>query len=389
MFTSYKEIIVWKNKVVGQSAVLEHFSHALASDSLSHALILSGASGYGGLPIALALAQALLCHQPESHDACGQCKSCHHVNQLKHPDLHMAFPVVGKDGQVRKNITSKDYMSDWREALLSNPYISLPEWVARISSKKANPDINVAECNEISQQLAMQSFAGDRRVQIIWMSQYLGNNANKLLKLIEEPPMGTFIILLCDDQDQLLRTVVSRCRVIDIKRIPDHELQQALQKEYQIEKNQAFEISFLSEGDMGMAIHHMHSGAEDLLQMTTTWLSACAKHDYQAMRSWSEDFAKYNSEEQRTIGLYTLRILREILHKNVLGTAHCRLRPQDLMALQEVPILLSIKYNVIEALHQYISQMLDGLNRNLLARMLMFDTCLSIDDVFSRTAAPD
>ncbi len=378
---------MWKNKIIGQLSVIEHLSQALESDSLSHALILSGESGYGGLPIALTLAQTLLCQSPIRNLACGNCKQCLHIDQLTHPDLHMAFPVVGKDGAVRKNITSKDYISEWRTALVDNPYISISEWVRTISSKKANPDINVTECNTISKQLALKAFSGDRKVQIIWMAQYLGNNANKLLKLIEEPPPGTFIILLCDHRDQLLRTVVSRCRVIDINRIQDEEMEAALIQNYSLDQEQAHQISFLAEGNMSKALDFLQSGSEDLMELSTTWISSCAEHDYSAMRSWSEQFSRYNLEEQRTIAFYTLRLFREILHLNVLGEAHCRLRAQDISSIQKVPAIMKIKSKDIDAIHQQISTLIDGLSRNLLSRMVMFDTCLSIDGILNKRMA--
>jgi len=378
---------VWKNKIIGQASVLQHLSQAIESDSLSHALILSGESGYGGLPIALTLAQSLLCQSLVDNLACGNCKTCQHINQLTHPDLHMAFPVVGKEGAVRKNITSKDYIAEWRSALKMNPYINISEWVRTISSKKANPDINVTECNAISKQLAMKAFSGDRKVQIIWMAQYLGNNANKLLKLIEEPPPGTFIILLCDHRDQLLRTVVSRCRVIDINRIKDAEMEASLIQQFSLDEDQAHQITFLAEGDMSKAMEFMQSGSEDLLGLSTTWISACVDHDYLAIRSWSEEFSKYNVEEQRTIAFYTLRLLREILHLNVLGQEYCRLRTQDIESLKRIPAIMKIKSREIEAIHQVISTMIDSLSRNLLSRMVMFDTCLSIDGIFNKRIA--
>ncbi|MFT4566923.1 MAG: DNA polymerase-3 subunit delta' [Saprospiraceae bacterium] len=378
---------MWKNKIIGQSSVIKHLSQAMEADSLSHALILSGECGYGGLPIALTLAQTLLCQSPDDNMACGKCKSCMHIDQLTHPDLHMAFPVVGKEGAVRKNITSKDYIAEWRTALASNPYISISEWVRTISSKKANPDINVTECNAISKQLALKAFSGDRKVQIIWMAQYLGNNANKLLKLIEEPPPDTFIILLCDHRDQLLRTVVSRCRVIDINRIQDEEMEAALIQHYSLDQDQAHQISFLAEGNMSKALDFLQSGSEDLMELSTTWMSSCIQHDYNAMRSWSEQFSRYNLEEQRTIAFYTLRLLREILHLNVLGEDHCRLRAQDITSLKNIPAIMKIKSREIEAIHHQISTMIDGISRNLLSRMVMFNTCLSIDGILNKRIA--
>ncbi len=380
---------MWRDKIIGQDVVLQQLSHAIETDSLSHAIIFSGRSGYGGLPIALWLSQSLLCQSPVNGDACGTCKSCLHIDKLIHPDLHMAYPVVGKEGKVRKNITSKDYIEAWRKAVTQNPYLSVAEWVQQMSSKKANVDINVAECGAIAQSLAMKSFVGDRRVQIIWMSQYLGHNANKLLKLIEEPPPGTYILLLCDHTDQLLKTVVSRCRVIDIHRVDDDVVAGALRQNFDIEGNRARHISFLSEGDYGRALGMIVTDDTDLMDITLNWFKACQEHDYRAMRIWSEQFAKYNIEEQKTIANFLLGLLREVLHLNVLGEAHCRLGAEDIRTIQNIPLLMRLKSTQIEKIHASISELINGLERNILARMLMFQTCLQIDTILRRIKIVD
>lgn len=377
---------MWKDKIIGQQVILNQLFKALEHDQLSHALIISGLSGRGGLPLALSIAQQLLCSNSSGGMACGECRSCHQVDQLMHPDLHMAYPVVGKEGQVRKNITSTTYIAQWREAVIQNAYLSLQDWIQTISTKKAQADINATECNQIIQKLSMQAFVGDKKVQLIWMSQMLGKNGNKLLKLIEEPPEGTHFVLMCDHRDQLLKTVVSRCQVIEIPRIADEAIQQVLEKNYNLGEDQARQAAFIAEGDFRAALEVSYQGSEDLLSLSLEWMRACADHDYNEMRNWSEQFTRLSIEDQKAIAHFTLRMLREILHLNVLGQDFCRLIASDIDKIKRLPKLSRLKSTDIERIHSAVSSMLDGIYRNINARLMMFEACLDIDLIFSRQA---
>ena len=173
----------WKDKVIGQRSIIDQLTQQVADDHLSHAIILEGASGYGSLPIAFTLSQRVLCANPQGVNACDSCKQCLQVKGLTHPDLHLAFPVVKKEGTERKNTTSKDFIATWRQQVLDNPYMTYNEWIRSISKTSANGDINVKECNDIIQQLSLQSYGGGQKVQLIWIADELGSNGNKLLNL--------------------------------------------------------------------------------------------------------------------------------------------------------------------------------------------------------------
>lgn len=376
-----KQSLVWEERLVGQKEILNALRHGVKTDTLSHALIFNGATGYGALPLAITLAQDLLCQQPVDARACGSCNACTQSSQLIHPDLHMAYPVVGNASKERKSITSDTYRTQWRELIGESAYVSLSSWINHIKTKSAKSDINVAECNQIYQRLSMTSFSGTKRVQIIWMAEQLGNNGNRLLKLIEEPPQGTVIILICEDKSRVLNTIISRCRTFDLLRIKEQELIDTLVEKHSITQDKAKQVAFLSEGNYLTALGFLEVSHEGLQQGVRALIQAAFGRDYGEMKLWGLQFSKYNIEEQRALILYLLKLLRENLHLKVIGEEHTRLGSEDLSLMRSIPSFFNLRSAQIESIHHLISDVYDLLGRNVNARMLMFNACLKIDSV--------
>ena len=372
---------MWKDKVVGQQSIVATLRGAVKRDSLSHAIMLNGRVGYGGLPLALMLAQDILCVESKEGEACGSCKACHQVDELIHPDLHMAFPVVGIKGKLRKGITSDNFMNQWRSAVKKDCYLSLPQWVEEIKVDKANADINVQECNNIHHRLALASYSGNDRVQIIWMAEQLGSGGNKLLKLIEEPPEGTHIILVSEDKTLVLGTIISRCRTIDLTRIKEEEIVHDLCENHGLDQEKAGQISFLSEGDYARALDFINVPHEELRSSVRDFLTTSFSRDFYKMRSWTATFTKNDIQGQRAILYFYLKLLRELLHYKVIGEVHTRLPEEDLAFIKSQPQFLKLRSSQIESIHHHISDMVDKLNRNVSPRLLMFNTFLKIDSI--------
>ena len=185
------------------------------NDTVSHAKLFLGKSGYGGLPLALSFVQFLFCSNKTETDSCGTCPSCQKVQHFQHPDLHFSFPTVQSLAK-----TSDPLLSDWRSQLTESPYFSLNEWVKRIDEKERKPIISTDESQEILKKLSLKSFEGGFKVMIIWMAEEMNTScANKLLKILEEPTKDTVFILLAEQFEQLLPTIVSRTQTTRISRI--------------------------------------------------------------------------------------------------------------------------------------------------------------------------
>ncbi len=375
---------MWENHIIGQAKTMSSLVNSIESDTLSHALIIEGPSGYGGLPVALAVAQNLLC-SADGQKPCGACKSCQQVDNLIHPDLHFAFPVVGKESGKRMNITSKDFVSNWRSAILDNPYITYNEWIRLIAKNTSNGDINVKECNEIIQQLNMQAFSGDKKVQIIWIADRLGSNGNKLLKLIEEPPEGTFIILICDDLSTILQTVTSRCRTIRLPRIEEQDISSALVKYQSLDEDLAQQIAYICDGDFNLALEYAQLDQSNLMDLCIEWLELCHAFDLLRLRQWSTEFSKHNMEEQKAILNYSLKVLQSVLYHQIMGPEGIRLSASDKTRLLRSSSVLNLSHEDIDEISKKISRMIMLIERYVTSRMVMFEASMSIGRIFKKS----
>ena len=372
---------MWFNRVVGQDKVKKSVHDSIEQGLIPHALILEGRSGYGSLPLALAIAQSILCSEVESRIACGNCKSCQQIDGLIHPDLHLAFPVVKKEGVERKNTTSKDFLSTWRPLVVENPYLSFTDWIRNIARTSANADINVKECNDIIQALNMQSFSGSKKVQIIWFAEYLGSNGNKLLKLIEEPPEGTHIILISERRESLLQTIVSRCQVIQLPRIDENHIASHLSSIDDIDSDLALQISLLSDGDFGLALSYLQLQSNNLLGQCMDWIKMCFSGDFYQLRLWSADFGKYNQEEQKALLKYFLKILQSVVYAIAGNRGAIKMSEGDSQTIVEDAVLSDLEIEQVSRMSGVIGEMIDRINRFVPGRMVAFDGSLSIAEV--------
>ena len=380
---------MWADQVVGQNKIKQDLLQSVINDTLSHAIILEGAEGYGSLPLSLMLSQILFCTNLSSSGACNECKSCQQVRQLIHPDLHFAFPVVKKDGKDRKSTTAKDFLVEWRNQVTENPYITYNEWIRTIAKTTANGDINVKECSEIIQQLNYQSFSGGRKVQIIWMADHLGGNGNKLLKLIEEPPEHTFIILIASSLQSVLQTIISRCRTIKVHRISDEAIVSTLVSSFNLEESSAQQIAFLASGNFSQALTYVYMESDDMIQLILSWMSDCAQSNYQGLRQWSNEFGRMNSEEQKAILQFFIKLLQSILYYKVLGEQYLRLNQSDRQKVIAHPFITSLSLSEIEKISQLCAEMIRQIERYVPGRMVMFNGSLHILTLRSEKATAE
>ena len=205
--------------ITRQQAAAQQLRDAIDNNRMPHALLISGREGSGALTLALTAAQYILC---ENHTAdgepCERCPHCLQIHKLQHPDLHFAFPVVNRKGQSGDDsAVSLDYIAEWRDILLRRPDITYTDWVKFISDEGKNAQIYKAEASSIIRILSTKPYESDKRVMIIWLPEKINEIAsNKLLKIIEEPYPKTFFLLVSNDPDRVLGTILSRCQRLNI-----------------------------------------------------------------------------------------------------------------------------------------------------------------------------
>jgi len=300
--------------IPGQENIKNQLTKSIKNNMLSHAIILSGQEGYGGLPLALATASYLNCENPSENDSCGVCPSCNKSEKLIHPDIHFTFPTITDDNS--KTISCKSKIAEWREMIFENPYFSNLDWLNRIKAENKQGKIFMEECHQIIKNVSLTAFENKAKVQIIWSAEDMGNNANSLLKLIEEPSQHTFFIFLCKDINKMLGTIVSRSRLIQLSAFSHEDIIEKLSATENISKENLMEIAGLSSGNMHEAYRLINSGNVNYFEKMTNWLRACYMNDLIKVLDFSNELSDLGREKSKDFIKYTLRLIRESFLKS-------------------------------------------------------------------------
>jgi len=366
--------------IPGQQPLKDYFTKIITEDRVPHALLLTGGEGYGKLAIAWAVATFLQCKDRQATDACGICSSCKKAAQNIHPDIHYAFPVIKKDKLTRAETTSKDFIIEWRNFLGETPYGDLNEWLTTLGAPDKNANINVAECNHIIKNLGLMTYEGAYKIQIVWYSELLGKEGNRLLKLVEEPSDNTIIILIANNRTQVLNTLRSRCQIISVPPLDDTAMLEYINSQFDLSKEDSQELAFLSAGNLrkasflGNTVEMNYS--EDLLN----WLRAAYTGDPDKLVETSGDIAGKGRQEIVNFLEYGLHFFREYFL--YLGTGDdklMRLTPIEKEAATKLTKI--IDRNKIDHLQRLFEQSSGQVKRNLNLKSLIMHMSLEINSI--------
>jgi DNA polymerase III subunit delta' len=306
--------------VIGQTEVKGHLQEMVQNNRISHALLFLGKEGSGALPLALAFAQYIVCQQvksnPGSSDSCDICAPCTKARQLMHPDIHFSFPVIPKKAGDKP--VSTDYISEWREFIGQYPYGNVYDWLQFIGAENKQGNITAQECNDIMRRLMLKSFESEFKVLILWMPEYLGNEGNKLLKLIEEPPPNTLFMLVAENESLILPTILSRTQLVKIPVIHNNELASALVSRAGVTAEQAQQIAPLAEGNYREALQMIRHAEEDWQSLLREWLNAILKTGPIAQVKWVEEISKLGREKQKQFLRYFNHLLEQAIRTRIL-----------------------------------------------------------------------
>lgn len=304
--------------IIGQEHIKTHLQTSAENGRIPHAQLFVGKEGCGTLPMAIAYAQFLL-ELSSSNPEATRLKA----SKLQHPDLHFAFPVTTNDS-VKKHPVSDLFLEDWRAFLNEQPYGSLFNWLQFIGVENKQGLIGVDEAHDIVKKLKLKSYEGGFKVMIIWMAEKMNiAAANKLLKLIEEPPTKTIFLLVTENEDQIINTIKSRCQALHFPSLSEEVIAQTLIEREQVSENEASRIAHQAEGNYNKAVHILHQDSNDLQfdQWFITWIRAAfrAKGNaavIQDLVAWSDEIAKSGRETQKQFLTYCLQFFRQALLLN-------------------------------------------------------------------------
>ena len=299
------------SEVIGQKEVQERLVQMVKEERLPHAMMLCGPHGSGKMALAVAFACYLLGGK-RIEDATSEHPM---LAKLEHPDLHFTYPTIKLPSMSTDHKpVSDDFAREWHDLIMQGPYFTLDQWLTAIGAENQQAIITAGESDDLVRKLSLKSSQGGYKVSIIWLPERMNIEcANKLLKLIEEPPSQTVFLMVCEEPDKLLETIRSRVQRIDVKKIPDEDIRLALIERRGIDENSALRISRLANGSWLKALEALQAGSENeqFLDLFMMLMRLAYQRKVRDLRKWSETMASFGREKQKRFLLFFLRMLRE------------------------------------------------------------------------------
>lgn len=408
--------------VIGQVALKEQLVQLVQHNRLSHAIMFLGREGSGALPLAIAFAQYIMCDKvtgkkttaaPQNDlfaspslfgeepapapvpvveafnvaDSCGNCPACIKAAKFAHPDIHFSYPVVTKKSGDKP--ISADYIAEWRTFISKELYANSYDWLQFINAENKQGNITSRECEEILKTLSLKSFESGYKILIMWMPEALGKEGNKLLKLIEEPPADTLLILVAENDEQILPTILSRVQLIKVPLLQPADIQKALIDIEKVPAAQATKIAGLSEGNYHEALQQLQNADEDWETYLRDWLNSILKTGPVEQVKWIENIAKAGREKQKQFLRYFLHILELAVQLRTLGIENMSAYKNFGNAEGDSHIDFARRLNRLCAVEQLeaISTELDNatyyIERNANAKMLFHALTIKLYHIFS------
>lgn len=369
-------------EVIGQQAVKKRFIQSVLEERVSHAQLIFGPEGSGGLPLALAFAQFLTCEKPTESDSCGICPSCIKNQKMVHPDVHYSFPVA-----TVRDITkpkSTDFLEEFRQAVIDQPYLDLNDWFECLDTANKQGFMSVEESADILRKLHLKSYESPFKIVIQWMPEKMRTEAaNKLLKIIEEPPDKTIFFLVTENRDQIISTILSLTQLIKINHLSDDDIQQALIDRLQLLPAQARSLAHLADGNYHLAMQlSAHEPADKSFEeQFIEWMRLCFQplKSFDKLLPWFDVIAKSGRERQKQFLIGSIQTLRECIIANLAPTELLRLDDHQKKLLKDfMPFIHQ------QNMHEFINELNDAcyhIERNANPKILFLDLSFRLNKV--------
>jgi len=301
------------SSITGQEAIKDRLRKSVRENRVSHAQLFLGPEGSGKLALALAYAQYINCTKRSEEDSCGVCPSCLKYEKIIHPDLHFIYPVA-KTKEIDDKPLSRLFIHHWRTLVTDQKAVfNLQDWYQKIGLENKQGIINAEDCSEIIKTLSYKSYESEYKVMIIWMVEKLFHAAApKILKILEEPPDKTLFILIAEQQDLILPTILSRTQLVKFSRLSDEEIVQAVISRKGCLPEEASQVKYLADGNLNAALKILETGETDQanFEMFRTWMRLCFKPDIREIYKFTSDFTSLGREKQKSLLSYGLKVTR-------------------------------------------------------------------------------
>lgn len=367
------------SNIPGQAEIKQHLIQTVQNGRISHARLFMGPEGSGTLPLAIAYAQYINCTNRSDVDSCGQCDSCVKFEKLAHPDLHFVVPVATTK-KVTKEPTTDDFITEWREAFIHNPFLSIYDWMDKLDIENKQVAISKDESLKIIQKLNLRAYESEYKIMVVWLPEKMNAAAsNKLLKILEEPPDKTLFLLVCENADMILPTILSRTQLLKIKPIENSALASYLEFLHNVSPEQAKSIAFLAGGNYREAQRLLNHEVDENYTIFRLWMQRCYMGKIGELHAWVDDIAKAGRESQKSFLIYGLGIIRECIMLNYAGVETVKLSGDELEFVKNFARF--IQNDNGQRLMAEFNKAIEHIERNANPKVLFFDLSLTSSDL--------
>lgn len=372
------------SSVIGQDEAKARLRQLVDEERIPHALMFTGPEGCGKMAMALAFASFLLGERWDGKSLLtsqGQILNAETMlSKWSHPDLHFSFPVIKPKGAGSdRKMTSDDFAQEWRQMLSAGPYFSMDQWMTKMNAENQQAVIYEAESDRLAHKLNMKSSMGGNKVSVIWLPERMNLTcANKLLKLLEEPPLGTVFLLVCERPEQLLETIRSRVQRFEMHRIDDDSLQKALIEKRGLEENDARRIARTAAGNWMKALEELDADNENkvFFDLFVILMRKAYTKDVRELKKWSETVAAFGREKQKRLLAYMLRMVRENFMYNFHNPDLCYMTSQEEQFAKNFARFINER-NVIP-MQQRLQRMIRDIGQNANGKIQFFNMALEM-----------
>jgi DNA polymerase-3 subunit delta' len=290
-----------------------------AGNSFPHALLITGAEGTGGLPMALALAQYVFCENKTATDSCGKCPGCSKAGRLEHADLHFSFPSVSPKSGTKAN--SRLFMHEFREFVKQSPYGTTFDWLQHINAENKQGNITAEECREIIESLYLKSYEGGKKILIMWRPEYLGKEGNILLKLIEEPPQDTIMIFVAENREDILATIRSRTQEVRLSPVSAADIAEALSTRSLADPRHAAQVAHIAMGSYTEALSLLRHTENDLFPAVRQLFNVLFTNNGPGISGFVDEWSKTGREQQKNLLHYVIQLMEHTVKAGYIPNA--------------------------------------------------------------------
>ena len=288
--------------IIGNRSAVDALTSMADSGRVAHAMLFYENEGCGAIPLALAYIQYLNCTDPKDGDSCGECPSCRQMSKLIHPDVHYVFPVNKGPKASDDKPTSESYIRYWRELVLSNPYFLEADLQKAIGIESKTGLIAVAEAKSIIGKLSLTAVADGYKAVIFYLPEKMNQEtANRLLKMVEEPPVKTVFLFITHAPEKVLQTIFSRCQSLRVLPLEKEQVQAVLEEKMGVAPSEAQAKAALSGGSVGVALSMIGDKEEynRFMDLFADLMRALVSRDLSSALDCGEAIASLESREKQ------------------------------------------------------------------------------------------